>query len=253
MKRNLMGFDLMGADRIMFDTPAEDVVTPTHPYMAQLPGDLKTSDVIGKHETFESLANAHIELVGKAESAVYKPGEGASDEVMDQYFKDMGFERIGDPKDLALNIPDGADDDVKSKADGFRDKMKELGIPKAMASSVYDYLVAAEQADGDKFGKEEVARREEAVKELHAEWGDETKTRVENAHRAFEKLAPEGVMKDIKELGLGDEPAWIRFFEKFSNLTEEDGVFLAMRGDSDTRLLTSDGKPSLSFPSMDKK
>ena len=209
-------------------------------YMAQLSDDLKTSEALSKHKDISSLARGYLDFMGKSESAVYVPGEGATADDIKAYQRKIGVPEKSDGYVFA--IPSGMPADSGFDGDfvkGFASLAHEAGITKASAEKFYNaYMeqvkegIIANVVEEKKALEAKTALQKEAVAKLEADWKADTKANVERAHRAFEALGGEDEAKEIMErftdpdtkAKLGDNPVMLRLFFKIAEMIDDDTI-----------------------------
>lgn len=212
----------------------------TPAYMAQLPDDLKTNEILSKHPKIEGLARDYLELVGKSDSAVYVPGEGATADELTAYQRKIGVPEKSDGYVFAM--PSGMPADSGFDSDfvkGFASLAHDAGIPKASAEKFFNsYIeqvkegIVANMAEEQKALDAKKTLQKEAVAKLEADWKADTKANVERAHRAFGELGGEDAAKEVMErfvdpdtkAKLGDNPIMLRLFFKLAEMIEDDRI-----------------------------
>jgi len=212
----------------------------TPAYMAQLSDDLKTSEALSKHKDISSLARSYLDFVGKSESAVYVPGEGATADDIKAYQRKIGVPEKSDGYVFA--IPSGMPADSGFDSDfvkGFASLAHDAGIPKASAELFFNsYIeqvkegIVANVAEDKKALDAKIVLQKESVTKLEADWKGDAKANVERAHRAFEALGGEDEAKEIMErftdpdtkAKLGDNPTILRLFFKLAEMIEDDRI-----------------------------
>lgn len=247
----------MGANSgLVFDTPAEPgvtppgAVTPLHDWMAQLPDNLKANEQIGKHASLEAFSRSALELEGKLEGAVYKPGDDATPDKRREFMQSLGINIPGDADGYKIpvpeNLPEGLEVD-QEYLKNFRALALASGLSDEQAMAMYkghtEYNMGAIKTAMD--ARE--AKRTENLNTLKTSWGADFTERSEKAHRAFIKVGGEAVAKDVDELGLGDEPGWLELFDKIAKVIDDDGMFVALGGAGDNRPVDAHGRKTFDF------
>ena len=212
----------------------------TPAYMAQLSDDLKTNEALSEHKDISSLARGYLDFVGKSESAVYVPGEGATADEIKAYQRKIGVPEKSDGYVFA--IPSGMPADSGFDSDfvkGFASLAHDAGITKASAEKFYNaYMeqvkegIVANVAEEKTALEAKTALQKEAVAKLEVDWKTDTKANVERAHRAFEQLGGEDEAKEVMErfvdpdtkAKLGDNPTVLRLFFKIAQMIDDDTI-----------------------------
>lgn len=92
----------------------------------------------------------------------------------------------------------------------------------------------------------------ETEKTLKAEWGDKYDEKLDSARRFLnhESIADDDFKKFLEETRFGDNLNVIRYFAKLADLISEDGFIKPGTGGKTGPMIGEDGRPMLSFPSM---
>ena len=184
---------------------------------------------------------------------------------------------VKDPENLAryyvdlkkdyLAPPETADGYEFEKPEGFMASDEELaqlksvafenGINQKQFAKIMEFNVTSQKQAFEKLNQTIAAKQQEGEKALKTEWGTEYEKKLESAKSVLnhEKVADPEFKKFLEDTRLGDNPQVIKFFAKMSELISEDAFNKPGTGDgaeSDNRHRTDDGRPMLTFPSMEK-
>lgn len=235
-------------------------------WTAALKDDLKTHEGLSKFKTVDELARAHLDVSGKhaeaskvLEKSIQIPGEDATDEERAAFLSRLGRpEKHDDYKLKRPKLPEGLTYDEALEA-RFREQAHKAGLSQSAAESMFN-MWNSEVLDAHKQMETfRTKQKEAAVKELKSLWGDELAGNTERAKRgleAFAKVAsPDDEGKSIMEYfdasGFGDRIPVIKLFSEIGKLVSEDGLVDGLPGYKKSNK-TSDGRPMLTFPSMEK-
>lgn len=153
------------------------------------------------------LADGYQSLEKRLGSMTTLPGEKATPEERDAFFKQLGWP--GDPKAYEFARPEGLPAEVpydEGMADRFKQWANEARLPKAAAQALHDQYVKQFAADVQAFRAEQTSKAEAAHKTLVGEWGapgSEGYTKQKDAAiRALRSPAFQGLEADLKASGL---------------------------------------------------
>ena len=164
-----------------------------------------------------------------------------------------------------LAPPEAADGYEFEKPDGFQASDEELSKFKEIAfnaqlnqkqfGQLMEFNATSQKQAFEKLNQTIEAKRTEGETALKTEWGADYEKKLESAKSVLnhEKVADPEFKKFLEDTRLGDNPQVIKFFAKMSELISEDAFNKPGTGDEAPALpRTEDGRPMLSFPSMDK-
>lgn len=197
-----------------------------------LPEDLRDNEHLKEVENNDTLARYYVDL---------KKDYLAPPETADGY----EFEK---PEDFK------ADDAEMAK---FKSIAFENGINQKQFEKLMEFNVNSQKEAFETLNKTVEAKRQEGETALKTEWGADYEKNLEAAKSVLnhEKVADADFKQFLEDTRLGDNPQVIKFFAKMSNLISEDAFSKPGTGDgaeSDSRPRTDDGRPMLTFPSMEK-
>lgn len=218
-------------DQVNVDTTNQDQNTNQDQsqslgWRAGLPDDLKSHESFTPYKTVGEFAKAHIETAGKVSelegklgSAIFKPGDDATPEQREQFYRSIGKPEKPD----AYEFP---------KAEGIEHDPKMVEWAQKTfheANLNTDQAKAVSQAwDGfmGQMAKADQEARERAVKEaetsLKTEWGADYDKNCELAKRAFKTFADTELIAFLDESKLGNAPLLSKAFAKIGKLMGED-------------------------------
>ena len=208
--------------------------TPPEPqaFRDTLSEDLRDNDHLKEVETGDQLARYYVDL----KKDYLAPPETAD-----------GYE---------FKKPEGfmASDDELAR---FKSKAFESGLNQKQFGELMEFNATSQKEAFEKLNQTIAAKQQEGEKALKTEWGAEYDKKLESAKSVLnhEKVADPEFKKFLEDTRLGDNPQIIKFFAKMSELISEDAFNKPGTGggaDSDTRHKTDDGRPMLTFPSMEK-
>jgi hypothetical protein len=235
---------------------APDVTDPkpdTKPWLEQVSAELRTNDKLGEVENVNDLAGRFVEQAGKLEGAIFKPGEGASDEDVKAYQAAMGIPETSEGYKIERpELPDGLsyDEDLEKAALEVFHKAGMSQESAQMAMDFYNNMVveAYKQMESDA----EQARIDTKA-QLEKDWGDEMKPRVKGAEQVIERFGSENFKLRLEEKGLTYDPEIYRTFDAIKQVISEDKLMPPAEGGGSGEMeRTRDGTPHLTFKDMPK-
>lgn len=209
---------------------AEKPTSERSPWMDQLEADLKTDAALSKFKTPSALARSYKELEGRLGAAIFKPGEGATEEEVAAFHKKMG--RPDKPEDYTIKsaLPkDALSDEFLGTLKGAAHKIGLSQDQAAVLMSAVDSIVkpAIEKVQGQQaeaqrleLGKKTQAKAS-AKQALSTEWADKFDANLAVSRGALLKLADADTVKAVNDSGLGDHPGFIKLLYKIGKEIEE--------------------------------
>ena len=206
--------------------------TPPEPpaFHDTLPEDLRESEHLKDVENPENLARYYVDL----KKDYLAPPETAE-----------GYE-FKKPEDFKADDAEMA----KLKSVAFENGLNQKQFEKLM-----EFNVNSQRDAFETLKKTVEAKRQEGETALRTEWGADYEKNLEAAKSVLnhEKVADADFKQFLEDTRLGDNPQVIKFFAKMSSLISEDTFNKPGTGDeAPSRPRTDDGRPMLTFPSMQK-
>jgi len=193
-------------------------------WMDQLPDDYKQDEDGKGFATIGDLYKSFKDLKGKAEGAVKVPGEGATEEDVESFYRSIG--KPEKPDEYEIKAPEGLEDlDLNL----FRDLFHKNHLTKKQAEGLfagYTELLSKALEEQVNIAEREL---EEAKTALKTEFGDKYNEEAEYATRALKQFGTEELQK-----ALGDQvksnPALFKFLAKIGRALAEDKIILGEKG-----------------------
>lgn len=180
-------------------------------YSEQLKGFAKPKD----------LFDAYLADSEKLKGAIFRPGEGATDEERKAYLK-----AIGVPDEYSLPKVGQEDSALLGDMDSFNkffvDAARKTDMTQAQCEAFYNLYVGANVQRAKDAAAAKARLEQEQADELNREWGDKAKENFELSKRAFKKYATPEFAKFIESNGLGTNPAFIRVFHTIAQRVSGD-------------------------------
>ena len=200
---------------------------------AQLSKELKENKdavkALAKFEDISSLASSYIELEKKLGSMHTLPGEKATKEELDAFYKKLGK-------------PDAADKyGFKQEWDAekrFAEAAYEANLSDAQAKSLYAFF--------HKIGEDQQAQLAEAVKKqaeesdaaLKKEFGNKVSEKMEQYTKGLKAFGSDSIFSQLEKTGLAYHPDFVKMFIKIGEALGESRTVLG-DGSASTRGITS--------------
>lgn len=188
---------------------------------AQLSKELKENKdavkALAKFEDISSLASSYIELEKKLGSMHTLPGEKATKEELDAFYKKLGK-------------PDAADKyGFKQEWDAekrFAEAAYEANLSDAQAKSLYAFF--------HKIGEDQQAQLAEAVKKqaeetdaaLKKEFGNKVSEKMEQYTKGLKAFASDSIFSQLEQTGLAYHPDFVKMFIKIGEALGESRTVL---------------------------
>lgn len=188
---------------------------------AQLSKELKENKdavkALAKFEDISSLASSYIELEKKLGSMHTLPGEKATKEELDAFYKKLGK-------------PDAADKyGFKQEWDAekrFAEAAYEANLSDAQAKSLYAFF--------HKIGEDQQAQLAEAVKKqaeetdaaLKKEFGNKVSEKMEQYTKGLKAFGSDSIFSQLEQTGLAYHPDFVKMFIKIGEALGESRTVL---------------------------
>lgn len=192
-------------------------------FFEHLPEDLQNDKTLQQYKDIQSLAKSHAnaeKMLGK--KGITIPDEGSSDEEWQRYREAMGVPDSAEKYELPeVELPEGVEggQQYEQFTQNFKQIAHELNLSNQQTAGLF-------KAYHDWMDREVQQQREQAEKqraqvadELRQEWGREYEHNLAASKHAFSQL---GVMEQIQQLGLLDDPTMIRLGKQVYDAIGED-------------------------------
>lgn len=186
-------------------------------YMAAVKADLreKYGDELRKYQNINPIIEDYFTLREKAEKAILKPSEDATEEEVAKY-----KEAIGIPKEAnEYELDDPPEELGKEFQDWFRGLAFESELNKDQAKNLYASLVKLEQ---DSISKK-IEAKANVERELRKELGSDYDSAIANAAKIVE-LGGDDIKSWLEETGAGNDPRFVKVFSKLGAMISEDAI-----------------------------
>ena len=224
------------------------------PWMSQLPDDLKNNEALTGFATIGDLGKSYLEIHGKSANSIQIPGDDADDKTRSTFFNRLGRPENPDGYEFTRpELPEGANYDEGMEND-FRIEAHKLGLTKTQAEGVYNHFTGQILAANDKIQDQAEQARNKAIDDLKDAWGDNFSENCEIATRAFMEFADDDQKQFFVDSQFGDNPNIIKLFHEIGKKLLDHKIISgepAGNGTDDKRKTGIDGKPIISYPSME--
>lgn len=188
----------------------------------QLPGELQGNEHLRKYSSLGELAKQFVDREAKADRLIELPGEDDPDDTYEAFFNRIG--RPETPEAYELQAPENRDElgYTEEQEKEFRKTAHELGLTNGQAKALHDWQM---QRVGNalKAQQDQAAlQKEESVKALQKEWGDNFKPNVAAAQRAFNHFGGDELLAYLKETGQQESPQLLKAFKAIYDITADD-------------------------------
>jgi hypothetical protein len=207
------------------DPPAQTVTTPD--WLKTLPEEFQEQASLKTYKDLPSFVKSALEaekLIGK--KGIVKPGENATPEELDRYYKDLG--RPDKPEEYSFKKPADWPENVPF-AENMIPKVQEIfhkrGIPADQAQGIWNDYHEVIKSEYEQHAGVSEKQVQEGLAALKQEWGGEEKyaANIETAKIAVREFGGDGLVDFLNTSGLGDHPALIKAFANAGKGLREDG------------------------------
>lgn len=172
---------------------------------AQLSKELKENEeavkVLSKFEDISGLAHSYIELEKKQGSMHTIPGEKATQEELDAFYKRLGKPEAADKYSF----------DQKYEAEKrFAEAAFKANLSDKQAKELYDFILNIGESQKTQYGELLAKKAKEADALLQKEYGNLFEQKIGNYTKALKLLGGGEVMKQLEETGLAYDPGFVK-------------------------------------------
>lgn len=172
---------------------------------AQLSKELKENaeavKVLSKFEDISGLANSYIELEKKQGSMHTIPGEKATQEELDAFYKRLGKPEAADKYSF----------DQKYEAEKrFAEAAFKANLSDKQAKELYDFILNIGESQKTQYGELLAKKAQETDALLQKEYGNLFEQKIGNYTKALKLLGGGEVMKQLEETGLAYDPGFVK-------------------------------------------
>lgn len=172
---------------------------------AQLSKELKENEeavkVLSKFEDISGLANSYIELEKKQGSMHTIPGEKATQEELDAFYKRLGKPEAADKYSF----------DQKYEAEKrFAEAAFKANLSDKQAKELYDFFLNIGQSQQAQYKEIIVKKALETDALLQKEYGKDFDNKMASYTKALKLLGGGEVMKQLEETGLAYDPGFVK-------------------------------------------
>lgn len=202
-------------------------------WMSQI-GDItknkEAAEKLGKFAKLSDLANAYMELDGKLGNSIVKPGENASDEEREAFYR-------------ALGKPESAD---KYSIEGDEAKLfREMAYKNNLTDEQAKALYAAVKQVGENALAQQKAAYEQQVKEtqnaLQAEYGKDYPKMIEMLKRGVNTYCSKDAAAKLQQSGLLGDKDIVKMFIQLGKESSEAGSPTKTQGKAEEYKSIRDG------------
>jgi hypothetical protein len=218
-------------------------------WQEQLSAELKGHELLSGIENVNDLGAKHVELAGKLDNAIFKPGEGAPEADVKAYREAMNIPSEAKGYEIQRpDMPDGLVYDDATEAAAL-EVLHKAGASQEIAQTAMDFfnnLVI--EAYKDMAENAETARADTKAA-LEKDWGDAMKPNVQGAEQVVSKFGTEGFKLLLEENGLTYNPEVYRTFHAIRQVLSEDTLMPPAEGGGGDGQMerTTDGTPQLDY------
>lgn len=172
-----------------------------------------------KYKTVKAFAEGHEALVAKLGTSVSIPGEGATEDQLNEFYNKLGRPEASDKYEFEDNLPEGfaIDNDLDKS---YRDLAYSLGLTQKQAQDLRGFYNDAVKAAYDKNNQEVQTRLAEAhaknVEAIKGMWGQDYKAKTQVAVNTAKKVLSQSTLDYLDQTGLGNNADFVKDFYELS-------------------------------------
>jgi len=215
-------------------------------WIAQLPSDMKNDpeivEMLKEYKTIGEFTKEYMKYKG----SIIAPKKGASQEEIDNFFKQLGWPDGPDGYELPeFRTEDGQQVD-KVYRNSLVEAMHEARLTKRQAAYIYgklgNILINRVRIENEKLEEQ----RKETEEYYRIKWGDNYDKKTEEIVNLIDKFGGPELLDKFEKTGLGNDKAFVGFLEKIGRALSEDEF---IGGEPPTKK-EGPKEPIFSYPSM---
>ena len=189
---------------------------------AQLSKELKENKdavkALAKFEDISGLANSYLELEKKLGTMSTIPGEKASKEELDAFYKRLGKPEAAEKYSFKQE---------REAEKSFAKAAFEANLSDSQAKAMFDFVVKAGESQQQLYKQMIVQQAKETDAALQKEYGNLFQAKMENYTKALKLFGDEAVFKQMEDTGLAYNQSFVRMFVKIGEALGESKTALA--------------------------
>lgn len=155
-------------------------------------------------ESYAEFLKAGIEARERTQNALVKPGEDATPEQVDEFWKALGRPDSAEGYELSVDEQDGFDAEA---LEGFKQKAHEINLLPQQAQALIDWF--KEESAAAAYNPEQA--RADAEEELRQAWpGEQFTKEMAHVRRALLAYNDDGFMEYLDTSGAGNHPELLK-------------------------------------------
>lgn len=194
-------------------------------WKAQTSKELQDDDRLDRFSTISELGKSYLELEGKIGKSVEIPGDNATAEELDAFYKRIGRPEKSDDYEFDRpDLPEGAAYDEALEKE-YRETALKLGLTKRQAADLWAMQTArvvAQVNDQAAARRNELEQTKQEVRKLYGGQADHELALVQNFMRTTAERVSPGICKRVEASGLGNSVELIKLMNHFAHRTTED-------------------------------
>lgn len=210
-------------------TQAQQAHAELKAWGAQLSKELKENKdavkALAKFEDISGLANSYLELEKKLGTMAAIPGEKASKEEREAFYR-----KLGKPEAVQKYTFNQGSEAEK----GFAQAAFDAHLSDAQAKAMYDFVVKAGRGQRQHYAELLKQQSQECDALLKKEYGNLFEAKMGNYTNALKLFGSDEVFKYMEETGVAFNPSFVRMFVKIGEALAESRTALGSGAGSQT-------------------
>jgi|GEM_PF-5560962 len=208
---------------------------PSYPsFHNQFPERLRGHEAFGQKSLGE-IAEQFVELAGRQDRVVEIPGEDASPEKRQEFYRKLGVPEK--PAEYELKKPEDWPKTYtwdQKDAQSFAEAAYKSNLTKEQAETFYKAMLDRSRTVRDGSYMKSQTEKEEWNNALQRKFGDNAPAKLELADRAMEMIGSPALKQKLEQVGLTRYPPLVDAFLKAWNEIGEDKIFAGVTDRSGT-------------------
>lgn len=186
---------------------------------------MKGDHNVTKYDSVEKFVEGHLHALKRMgvspERQIVLPEKPDDPGAMDEVYAKLG--RPDDPKGYELKLGDGATEEDRQFAEGFREVAHKAGLSQAQMGAAIEYLNGVTGKAIEDAATAEAAAATACRAEVTSEWGEKTKIYDVEIPKLIEELGGKDAVEKLNADGLGSSATLLKVLAKVSDMRAEPG------------------------------
>ena len=215
-------------------------VTPMTEFFKDYPQYAENPN-FNKYKTVKAFVEGHESLISKLGTAIEVPGEGATQDQLDEFYNKLGRPETPDKYEFEDKLPEGWEIDTKLDAE-YRELAHAIGLTAKQAQGLrtfYNSAVETAYNGNQKDVQTRLAQDHETnVGKIKEMWGGDYKAKTKIAMNTARGVLSQDTLDYLDATGLGNNATFVKDFYELSKRFSGDSMPIGGDGGDGNKPMT---------------